>query len=55
MYDAQYVDFDAIRAVVTFDMVFAHYGIAVVRRSGSELRIHCPFHEDGNLGSVPDL
>ncbi|HEY5868794.1 MAG TPA: CHC2 zinc finger domain-containing protein [Candidatus Tectomicrobia bacterium] len=43
---ASYIDFDGIKANVTFQHIFAHYGIAVVRERGSELTIHCPFHND---------
>jgi DNA primase len=43
---APYVDFDRIKAQVTFQQIFAHYGIEVVRERGRELTIHCPFHND---------
>jgi DNA primase len=43
---ASYVDFDRIKAHVTFQQIFAHYDIEVVRERGRELTIHCPFHND---------
>jgi DNA primase len=43
---AAYVDFDTIKAQVSFEQIFAHYGLAVVRERGSELSIQCPFHND---------
>jgi DNA primase len=43
---ASYVDFDHIKAHVTFQQIFAHYGIEVVRERGRELTVHCPFHND---------
>jgi DNA primase len=43
---AVYVDFDRIKAQVTFQQIFAHYGMEVVRERGRELTVHCPFHHD---------
>jgi DNA primase len=43
---APYVDFEAIRAQVTFVMVFERYGIEVVGHTRDEVSIRCPFHED---------
>ena len=43
---AAYVDFETIKAQVSFEGIFAHYGLAIVRERGSELAIHCPFHND---------
>jgi DNA primase len=43
---AAYVDFDRIKAQVTFQQIFAHYGIEVVRERGRELTVCCPFHND---------
>jgi DNA primase len=43
---APYVDFDRIKAQVTFQQIFTHYGIEVVRERGRELSVHCPFHHD---------
>jgi DNA primase len=43
---AAYVDFERIKAQVTFQQIFAHYGIEVVHERGRELTVHCPFHND---------
>lgn len=43
---AKYIDFDAIKAQVSFQDIFAHYGIEVKRQKGSELSVLCPFHND---------
>jgi DNA primase len=42
-----WVVIDEIKQQVTLQMVFDHYGLAG-KRKGTEVRLHCPFHEDAH-------
>ena len=41
-----WVDFQAVKAAVTMQMVLDHYEIKGLTKSGDELRGPCPIHED---------
>jgi hypothetical protein len=43
----EWVDFNAVKAAVTIQMVLDHYGLGGWQRSGSELRGRCPMHRGG--------
>lgn len=45
----EWVDFKAVKAAVTIDMVLQHYGVKDLKRSKDELRGPCPIHQgDGS-------
>lgn len=46
----EWVDFKAVKAAVTMQMVLDHYGITGLKQSGDELRGACPIHK-GAAGS----
>ncbi len=39
-----WVDFKAVKAAVTVEMVLDHYGVTGLQRAGGELRGPCPIH-----------
>lgn len=41
----EWVDYRAVKAAVSFEQVFARYGLEATTK-GEELRLRCPFHED---------
>src|SRR5260221_262349 len=43
----EWVDFNAVKAAVTIQMVLDHYGLGEWLRSGNELRRRCPIHRGG--------
>jgi DNA primase len=45
MEDKRWVDFAAVKASVTMEMVLAHYRITNLKRNDGELRGPCPIHE----------
>ena len=45
MSETQWVDFRAVKAAVTMQMLLARYGLDNLRQSGQELRGKCPIHE----------
>lgn len=45
MPDKHWVDFRAVKAAVTMQMLLARYGLAGLRQSGQELRGQCPLHQ----------
>ncbi|MDP2896374.1 MAG: CHC2 zinc finger domain-containing protein [bacterium] len=44
MGEKNWVDFKAVKAAVTMQMVLDHYGVNWLRKSGDELRGKCPIH-----------
>lgn len=42
---SEWVDFKAVKAAVTMQMVLDHYGIENLRKTGNELRGPCPIHK----------
>lgn len=45
MPDKHWVDFRAVKAAVTMQMLLARYGLERLRQSGQELRGQCPIHQ----------
>lgn len=43
--EKEWVDFKAVKAAVSMQMVLDHYGIKGLKKSGDELRGPCPIHE----------
>lgn len=43
--EQEWVDFEAVKAVVTIQMVFEYYGIGGLWQSGNELCGSCPIHQ----------
>jgi DNA primase len=39
------IDFKLVKAMVSFEMLIVHYGIASLTRKGDEVRLKCPFHQ----------
>lgn len=45
-----WIDFQAVKAAVTMQMVLDHYGVKGLKRSGDDLRGPCPIHR-GNINT----
>lgn len=46
----EWVDFKAVKAAVTMQMVLDHYGVKSLTKSGDELRGACPIHKGSSRG-----
>jgi DNA primase len=45
---------DMIKREVTLNMIFSHYGLEIMQQ-GSEVRMHCPFHDDQHPSFAANL
>lgn len=44
----KWIDFQAMREQADFAAILAHYGIELPRGGRRQIKVRCPFHEDGS-------
>jgi hypothetical protein len=42
----KYIDFSFVKEHADFEQVLGYYQLTVLRRSGKQLTLRCPFHDD---------